>query len=75
MGCVDKVKKEGVLEAKDRDGCEKALKWILHFVGDVHQPLHASGKAQGGNGVNVTFGGRETELHAVRNPHIVKKMR
>jgi hypothetical protein len=63
-----KAADKGNLVVGDKNDCEKALKWILHFVGDVHQPLHASGKAQGGNGVNVTFGGKETELHAVRIP-------
>jgi hypothetical protein len=42
-----------------------ALKWITHFLGDITQPLHASGIAAGGNFINVTFGNHSTELHAV----------
>lgn len=31
----------------------EALKFLVHFVGDVHQPLHAIGEARGGNDINV----------------------
>ena len=32
----------------------EARKFVVHFVGDIHQPLHAIGDAKGGNGVHVT---------------------
>jgi hypothetical protein len=32
----------------------EALKFLVHFVGDVHQPLHAIGEARGGNDIRVT---------------------
>ncbi len=43
-----------------------ALKYVVHFVGDVHQPLH-TGRAedQGGNKIKVTFRGKETNLHSL----------
>lgn len=31
----------------------EALKWIVHFVGDVHQPLHAVEEARGGNDIKL----------------------
>jgi hypothetical protein len=31
-----------------------ALKFLVHFVGDVHQPMHAMGEARGGNDIHVT---------------------
>ncbi len=37
-----------------------ALKYLVHFVGDIHQPLHASGVEQGGNGITVTAFGLES---------------
>ena len=44
----------------------EALKFLVHFVGDVHQPLHASdNNDRGGNEVRVAFEGRRTNLHAV----------
>ncbi len=35
----------------------EALLYLIHFVGDIHQPLHCEGDARGGNGVHVTFDG------------------
>ena len=44
----------------------EALKFLVHFIGDLHQPLHASDDNDlGGNKVRVTFEGRHTNLHAV----------
>jgi hypothetical protein len=45
-----------VLGDKDapREDRIEALKFIVHFVGDIHQPLHAIGEAKGGNGLHVT---------------------
>ena len=43
-----------------------ALKYLLHFVGDMHQPLHASDNHdRGGNCVPIALGGsRTTNLHS-----------
>lgn len=44
----------------------EALKFVVHFVGDLHQPLHASDNGdRGGNEIKVAFEGRHTNLHAV----------
>lgn len=44
----------------------EALKFIVHFVADVHQPLPTSDDGdKGGNAIHVTFMGRSTNLHAV----------
>lgn len=44
----------------------EALKFLVHFVGDVHQPLHAADNADhGGNDIHVEYLGRQTNLHAV----------
>jgi hypothetical protein len=32
----------------------EALKFLVHFVADVHQPLHAIGEARGGNDIHIT---------------------
>ncbi len=43
-----------------------ALRFIIHIVGDLHQPLHAgTGTDKGGNDVRVTFFRDDTNLHAV----------
>ncbi|KAL1998631.1 hypothetical protein VTN02DRAFT_5867 [Thermoascus thermophilus] len=51
--------------------CARALKWVVHFIGDITQPLHASGEAAGGNGYDVIFNGSETNLHSVWDGHII----
>ncbi len=43
-----------------------ALRFIIHIVGDLHQPLHVNnGLDRGGNDIHVRFGGRDTNLHAL----------
>jgi len=42
---------------------QDAPKWVVHFVVDLHQPLHAIADDRGGNDVIVQFSGRETNLH------------
>lgn len=39
-----------------------ALRWIVHFVGDISQPLHDENYEIGGNGIDVTFDGDETNF-------------
>ena len=40
----------------------EALKWVVHLVGDLHQPLHASDDDdQGGNKVRITFLGKAAD--------------
>lgn len=42
----------------------QALKFVVHLVGDVHQPLHAGfGHDKGGNTVQVNLGGDGGNLH------------
>lgn len=49
-----------------------ALKFIVHIVGDVHQPLHAgNGDDRGGNDVKVRWFGDETNLHAVWDSRLI----
>jgi len=53
----------------------EALKWIVHLVGDMHQPLHAADYAEGGNGVRVELAGRAQgspwTLHAAWDVRLV----
>ncbi|KAF2494192.1 nuclease PA3 [Lophium mytilinum] len=69
-GCIAAAK-SGELSGGKNLTCSYALKWVAHFLGDVSQPLHASGIAAGGNFFNVTFGGKATELHAVWDGEII----
>jgi hypothetical protein len=59
-------------QASQRQRLE-ALKYLVHFIGDMHQPLHAADDHdRGGNDVTVTFMGRQTNLHAVWDSGIIE---
>ncbi|CAO3401841.1 S1/P1 nuclease [Azospirillum palustre] len=50
-----------------------ALAFVIHFVGDVHQPLHATENGdRGGNEVAISFRGRQTNLHSIWDSGIIK---
>ena len=48
--------------------CSNALKYLVHFLGDITQPLHCSGKSLGGNQIFVQFDGLTRKLHEVPAP-------
>lgn len=51
----------------------KALRYLVHFVADVHQPLHAAfADDRGGNSFQVQAGGRGTNLHAVWDAWLIE---
>ncbi|KAI5365404.1 putative S1/P1 nuclease, phospholipase C/P1 nuclease domain superfamily [Septoria linicola] len=52
-----------------------ALRWIVHFTGDIAQPLHDENYEIGGNGIDVTFDGDETNLHAAWDTSIPEQLR
>lgn len=60
----------------------EALKWVVHIVGDIHQPLHAANRGdRGGNRVQVSFFGERDNppygalnLHAVWDVHMVRRL-
>lgn len=48
----------------DRAAKAEALRYVVHFVGDMHQPLHDEDNAdKGGNGRHVIFDGKPDNLH------------
>ncbi|KAI2639371.1 putative nuclease S1 precursor [Xylaria nigripes] len=52
----------------------QAAKFVIHFVGDIHQPLHVEDVAHGGNGIHVNWEGHEFNLHHVWDSSIAEKM-
>ena len=78
---------ENVLQAIDRFEDEladrdlpdqqraRALKFLAHFIGDVHQPLHVGrGSDRGGNSIDVRIGGRSSNLHKVWDAQSLLRM-
>jgi hypothetical protein len=52
----------------------EALKFLGHFVGDVHQPLHVSHRRdRGGNTIAVTFFGKSSNLHRVWDSGLISR--
>lgn len=52
----------------------EALKYLVHFVGDVHQPLHTIDRDdEGGNKVAVTFFDTPMSLHGVWDFGLIEK--
>jgi hypothetical protein len=69
-GCVTKAIREQVAILREQGARPAqradALRFVIHFVGDVHQPLHcATNNDRGGNCVPVDFFGRKSR----RSPH------
>lgn len=51
----------------------EALKFMAHFVGDIHQPLHVgNGTDRGGNDVKINWFNEETNLHRVWDELLIK---
>lgn len=53
----------------------QSLRFVLHFIGDVHQPLHTEKEDHGGNGIEVVFDGKRTNLHSVWDTLMPNKYR
>lgn len=52
----------------------EALRFLVHFVGDMHQPMHVSrAEDKGGNSIQVTFEGYGTNLHALWDSGLLEK--
>lgn len=57
---------------KDRSDTE-ALKFLVHFIGDLHQPMHLGLESdKGGNRLEMSWFGRKTNLHSVWDGSIVE---
>ena len=76
---VEAIKRfEGVLRDRGAGRKERvdALRFLVHLVGDVHQPLHAGyGSDRGGNDIRVRWFGESTDLHTVWDEHLVEHQR
>jgi len=55
-----------------RDKKVDALKFVVHFVGDLHQPMHISrAEDKGGNTIQLNFDGQGTNLHALWDSKLI----
>jgi hypothetical protein len=53
----------------------EALVFLIHLVGDLHQPLHCADRGdRGGNDTPVSFFGERTNLHAVWDSELIERV-
>lgn len=72
---LQKLEKAVVDPATPREKKVEALKFIVHFVGDLHQPMHVSrAEDKGGNTVQLNFNGAGTNLHAVWDSKLIDRL-
>lgn len=51
-----------------------ALRFLIHLIGDLHQPLHVgNGKDRGGNDCKVFFHSEKTNLHRLWDEDMINK--
>jgi S1/P1 Nuclease len=59
----------------NRESRQEALKFVIHFVADLHQPLHCEDNHdQGGNRQEVVFEGHPDNLHWVWDTGLVQEI-
>ncbi len=60
-------------ESASREEKEFYLKMLVHFVGDLHQPLHAGrGEDKGGNDIQVRWYNDGTNIHSVWDTKMIE---
>ena len=53
----------------------EALRFLIHLIGDLHQPLHVSNNEdKGGNQTEVQFFGRGSNLHKVWDGQLIEQL-
>jgi hypothetical protein len=68
----EKVLGDPAVQAVQR---REALMYLVHFVADMHQPLHSSDhKDRGGNNVRADFFGKPMNLHSVWDSGLLARM-
>ncbi|QQL50125.1 S1/P1 nuclease [Mucilaginibacter ginkgonis] len=51
-----------------------ALKFLVHYIGGIHQPMHISHKEdKGGNTIQLQFDGKGTNLHSLWDSKLIDK--
>ena len=74
-GKIDEYSKRLKERNYDRWGAAGDLAFLIHFVGDIHQPLHAANdEDRGGNCITVDSNTRAKDLHEVWDTTIVRRL-
>jgi len=68
------LKEEAILkdQSSTPDQKNSALKYLIHLVGDAHQPMHISrAEDKGGNTIQVRFDNAGTNLHSLWDSELI----
>ena len=66
--CIAKVKDQN--ETKNKRAFY--LKLLVHFIGDLHQPMHVGRKEdRGGNSIRLQWFGKTSNLHRLWDSHLI----
>jgi len=63
-----------ILKDKNQTADQKkmAMRLLIHFLGDIHQPMHTGRKEDlGGNKINVLWFGQKSNLHRVWDEQLI----
>ncbi|MEO6523538.1 MAG: S1/P1 nuclease [Mucilaginibacter sp.] len=59
---------------KSKQAKVTALKFLVHVIGDIHQPMHVShAEDKGGNDIQITFNGDGTNLHSLWDSGLIEQ--
>jgi len=62
------------IELDSKEAMQYAVKFIVHIVGDIHQPLHLGyASDNGGNSIHVEWNGEEKNLHEIWDETLVEQ--
>jgi hypothetical protein len=76
VGAIERYARDLGDTRLDRTARAEALKFLTHFVADVHQPLHAGRRPdKGGNEFQINLDGEGTNLHSVWDYHVLASAR
>lgn len=74
VNAIPRFLEDALDERKPAVERRNALAFVVHFVGDVHQPLHVSySDDKGGNSVRVRFFGSRRKLHGVWDTSMIAR--
>ena len=68
------LKAEANLQDNSLTSAQKleALKFLIHFIGDAHQPMHVSREEdKGGNTIQLRYEGKGTNLHSLWDSKLI----
>lgn len=72
LGAIEELSKTLKTKKTSKEERAVALKFLVHLVGDLHQPMHVGRKSdRGGNRHDVEWFGEKTNLHALWDESLI----